>query len=91
MRTVNIHEAKTQLSKLVDRAAKGESFVSAKAGKPMVRVVPVDAPISPQRVGFMVGEIAVPPRSPSSRVLSNPRREATVQDVDASISVLDGE
>ena len=35
--TVNIHEAKTQLSKLVDRAAKGEAFVIAKAGKPMVK------------------------------------------------------
>ena len=35
MVTVNIHEAKTQFSKLVDRAAKGESFVIAKAGKPL--------------------------------------------------------
>jgi prevent-host-death family protein len=60
VRTVNIHEAKTQLSKLVDQAAKGESFVIAKAGKPMVRVIPMDAPASPQRVGFMTGEIAVP-------------------------------
>ena len=44
MRTVNIHEAKTQLSRLVDAAARGESFVIAKAGKPMVRVVAIDAP-----------------------------------------------
>jgi len=57
---VNIHEAKTHLSKLVDRAAKGESFVIAKAGKPMVKVVPVDAPSVPRRLGFMAGEIAVP-------------------------------
>jgi prevent-host-death family protein len=62
MRTVNIHEAKTHLSRLVDRAAKGEPFVIAKAGKPMVKVVPFDAPADAEikRVGFMEGEIAVP-------------------------------
>ena len=60
MTTVNIHEAKTQLSKLVDRAAKGESFVIAKAGKPLVRVSPLDAPARPKRLGFLAGEIAVP-------------------------------
>ena len=58
MVTVNIHEAKTQLSKLVDRAAKGETFVIAKAGKPLVKVVALDA--TPQRLGFLAGEIAVP-------------------------------
>ncbi len=45
MRTVNIHEAKTHLSRLVDRAAKGEPFIIAKAGKPLVKVVPLDAPL----------------------------------------------
>lgn len=62
MRTVNIHEAKTHLSRLVDRAAKGESFVIAKAGKPLVKVTPLDAPARGQlrRLGFMAGEIAVP-------------------------------
>lgn len=60
MRTVNIHEAKTQLSKLVDRAAKGEPFVIAKAGKPLVKVVALDAPAVPRRLGFMAGEIEVP-------------------------------
>ena len=60
MVTVNIHEAKTQLSKLVDRAVKGETFVIAKAGKPLVRVTALDAPAAPQRLGFLVGEIAVP-------------------------------
>ncbi len=57
---VNIHEAKTQLSKLVDQAVKGESFVIAKAGKPLVKVTGLDAPAAPQRLGFMEGEIAVP-------------------------------
>jgi prevent-host-death family protein len=60
MVTVNIHEAKTQLSRLVDRAAKGEPFVIAKAGKPLVKVSALDAPSSPQRLGFLAGEIAVP-------------------------------
>lgn len=60
MITVNIHEAKTQLSKLVDQAVKGEPFVIAKAGKPLVKVAALDAPSSPQRLGFMTGEIAVP-------------------------------
>ena len=60
MITVNMHEAKTQLSKLVDRAAKGEAFVIAKAGKPLVRVTALDAPTLPRRLGFLEGEIAVP-------------------------------
>jgi prevent-host-death family protein len=62
MRTVNIHAAKTHLSKLVDQAARGEPFVIAKAGKPLVRVTAVDAPSAGQvrRLGFMAGQIAVP-------------------------------
>ncbi len=60
MTTVNIHEAKTQLSRLVDRAAKGESFVIARAGKPLVRVAALDAPAKPRRLGFLKGEIEVP-------------------------------
>ena len=60
MNTFNIHEAKTQLSRLVDRAAEGESFVIAKAGKPLVKVSPLDAPRQPKRLGFLKGEIAVP-------------------------------
>ena len=60
MVTVNIHEAKTQLSRLVDQAAKGEPFVIAKAGKPLVRVAALDAPAAPQRLGFLAGEIVVP-------------------------------
>ena len=62
MQTYNIHDAKTQLSKLVEMAAKGESFVIAKAGKPMVKVVALDAPESSQmkRFGFMAGQIQVP-------------------------------
>lgn len=62
MQTVNIHEAKTHLSRLVDQAANGEPFVIAKAGKPLVKVVPLNAPEAGQvtRLGFMAGQIAVP-------------------------------
>lgn len=60
MVTVNIHEAKTQLSKLVDQAVKGEAFVIAKAGKPLVKVAALDVPEAPQRLGFLTGEISVP-------------------------------
>ena len=62
MQTYNIHDAKTQLSKLVEMAARGESFVIAKAGKPMVKVTALDTPDSSQkkRFGFMAGQIKVP-------------------------------
>ena len=62
MRTVNIHEAKTHLSRLVEEAAKGEAFIIAKAGKPLVKVVALDAPAGTQirRLGFLKGQIAVP-------------------------------
>jgi prevent-host-death family protein len=62
MRTINIHEAKTHLSRLVEQAAAGEPFVIAKAGRPLVKVVPLDAPEAgkQQRLGFMTGQIAVP-------------------------------
>lgn len=62
MTTVNIHEAKTHLSRLVDKAARGEPFIIAKAGKPLVKVVPLDSPTSgrKRRIGFMKGRIKVP-------------------------------
>ncbi|MBX5463761.1 MAG: type II toxin-antitoxin system Phd/YefM family antitoxin [Steroidobacteraceae bacterium] len=62
MQTVNIHEAKTHLSRLVDQAAAGEPFVIAKAGKPLVKVVPLSAPEpgKVKRLGFLAGEISVP-------------------------------
>jgi prevent-host-death family protein len=62
MKTVNIHEAKTQLSKLVEEASRGEPFVIAKAGKPIVKVTALSAPVGAQvrRLGFMAGQISVP-------------------------------
>ena len=62
MHTYNIHDAKTQLSRLVEDAVRGEPFVIAKAGKPMVKVVALDAPEPSQvkRFGFMAGQVLVP-------------------------------
>jgi prevent-host-death family protein len=62
MKTVNIHQAKTQLSKLIEQASQGESFIIAKAGKPVVRVTALSAPTAAQvrRLGFMAGQFSVP-------------------------------
>lgn len=62
MQTINIHEAKTHLSKLIEQAAQGTPFIIAKAGKPMVKVVALNTPEAGQmkRLGFMVGQISVP-------------------------------
>jgi prevent-host-death family protein len=61
--TVNIHEAKTHLSRLIERVARGETFVIAKAGRPMVKLVPIGTtqPAAPKRLGFLKGEFKVPP------------------------------
>jgi prevent-host-death family protein len=62
MTTVNIHEAKTHLSRLVDEAAKGKPFIIAKAGKPLVKVTALDVPTGRQmrRLGCLQGQLAVP-------------------------------
>ncbi|MDP2863290.1 MAG: type II toxin-antitoxin system prevent-host-death family antitoxin [Desulfobacterales bacterium] len=62
MQTVNIHEAKTNLSRLVEEAAQGNSFIIAKAGKPMVKVLPLSAEErkGAEKLGFMAGEISTP-------------------------------
>jgi prevent-host-death family protein len=62
MKNVNIHAAKTQLSRLVDQASKGESFVIARAGKPAAKLVPLapDEIGGARRLGFLAGELAVP-------------------------------
>lgn len=62
MTVVNIHEAKTQLSRLIERAMAGEPLVIAKAGKPLVKLVRLGAPNGneAQRFGFLQGAIRVP-------------------------------
>lgn len=63
MRTIEIHEAKRHLSRLVQEAADGEPFIIARAGKPLVKVVPINTPEPAEacRTGFMADEISVPP------------------------------
>ena len=59
MKTFNIHEAKTHLSRLLEAVGQGESFIIAKSGKPIAKVTPIfEKP--PQRIGFMEGQFEVP-------------------------------
>ncbi len=60
MRTVNIHEAKTHLSRLVDEAASGQDIVIAKAGKPTAKLGPLNRARAPRRLGFLDGKFEVP-------------------------------
>lgn len=63
MRSINMHEAKTHLSRLVAAAADGDPFIIARAGKPVVKVVPLHSPMPAglRRTGFLNGQISVPP------------------------------
>jgi prevent-host-death family protein len=54
---VNTHEAKTQLSKLLERAAAGEEIIIAKAGRPMARLVPYEEAATPRRPGLWRGQV----------------------------------
>jgi prevent-host-death family protein len=56
----NIHEAKTNLSRIVDDVAAGAVVIIAKAGKPMARLVPFDAPVKVKKLGLLKGKIKVP-------------------------------
>ena len=57
MRQVNIHEAKTHLSRLVEDVAAGEEIVIAKAGKPIAKLVPLSYDLEPRHLGSMRGKI----------------------------------
>jgi prevent-host-death family protein len=59
MRTFNIHEAKTQLSRLAEDVAAGEEIIIAKAGKPVMRLVPIDTVTRPRRFGALKGQMTV--------------------------------
>ena len=60
MKIINMHDAKTQLSKLVREASSGEPFLIAKAGKPIVKVEKFEEPKKVKRLGFMFDEGNVP-------------------------------
>jgi prevent-host-death family protein len=61
MKTVNMHEAKTHLSRLVEEAAAGEMIVIARAGKPLVRLVAVTATDGPRKLGALAGKVTEAP------------------------------
>lgn len=62
MLKINMHEAKTQLSRLVEKAVEGESFIIAKSGRPLVKVMRIDTPAlhKVQRLGFLANQISIP-------------------------------
>lgn len=57
MQKINIHEAKTHLSRLVERAAAGEEVIIAKAGKPLAKLGPYHAPAGSRQPGFWRGQV----------------------------------
>ena len=57
MSLINLYEAKTQLSQLVDRAAAGEEIIIAKAGRPLARLVPLGARLQPRPLGLLRGQV----------------------------------
>jgi prevent-host-death family protein len=59
MSQVNLHEAKTHLSRLVDRAARGEEIVIARSGRPVAKLVPFDREMTPRKPGSMRGLISI--------------------------------
>lgn len=61
MTQVNLYDAKTQLSRLVDRAAAGEEIVIAKGGRPLARLVPLARRTAPRELGFLTGRVRIGP------------------------------
>jgi prevent-host-death family protein len=59
-RIVNIHEAKTHLSRLIVEAMEGKSFIIAKSGKPLVKVEAISPPLGVPRIGFLTESLSVP-------------------------------
>jgi prevent-host-death family protein len=60
MTTVNVHAAKSQLSRLLDAVAAGEEVIIAKAGKPIARLVPIAPPKERRKLGTLAGKLHVP-------------------------------
>jgi prevent-host-death family protein len=59
MPTVNIHEAKTHLSRLVDEAVRGGEVVIARGNRPLVKLVPVEETLPPRRLGTAAGKVKI--------------------------------
>jgi prevent-host-death family protein len=60
MQVINIHEAKTNLSKLIEQTSQGEEVVIAKAGKPVAKLVPYQEKLEPRKLGLLKGKIFIP-------------------------------
>jgi prevent-host-death family protein len=60
MKPVNIHEAKTHLSRLIERVQAGEEIVIAKAGRPAARLVPIEGAGKPVKIGGLKSRVPVP-------------------------------
>jgi prevent-host-death family protein len=61
MHTLNIHAAKTHLSRLIENVAEGEEIVIAKAGRPVARLVPIEKPAGKRKLGVLKGRLRIPP------------------------------
>lgn len=61
MDTINLYEAKTKLSELVERAAAGEEIIIAKAGRPLARLVPLAKRTTPRPLGLLAGQVWIGP------------------------------
>ena len=59
-KTVNIHDAKTRLSQLIERVEAGEEIVIARAGRPVARLAPLKARLGPRRLGRLDGRFRIP-------------------------------
>ncbi|MCU0623417.1 MAG: type II toxin-antitoxin system Phd/YefM family antitoxin [Gemmatimonadaceae bacterium] len=60
MSTINIHQAKTHFSRLLERVEAGETVIIARAGEPIAKVAPLDVPSTPKRLGFLAGAFRIP-------------------------------
>jgi prevent-host-death family protein len=70
---VNIHEAKTQLSRLIELTQTGQEFIIAKAGKPVARLTPIGRGNQPRRLGLLDGQIRLP--AATRQMLETPDNE----------------
>ncbi|MBM5786030.1 MAG: type II toxin-antitoxin system Phd/YefM family antitoxin [Cyanobacteria bacterium K_DeepCast_35m_m1_288] len=81
MRTVNVHEAKTHFSRLIDAAHAGETIVVAKGGKPWARLVPLDKPAPRRQPGVLAGVVSFPP----AEVLLEPLPEDELEAIERGL------
>ena len=81
MRTVNVHEAKTHFSRLIDAAHAGETIVVAKGGKPWARLVPLDKPAPRRQPGVLESVLSLP----SAEVLLEPLPEDELEAIERSL------